>query len=68
MTVLVAVPFTQVMVVCFVKPVGHFGLTPLTRFMLLPLTQVIVFLATTGEPAITMFAVAETGAKVAVPP
>jgi hypothetical protein len=36
--------------------------------VLLPLTQVIVFLATTGDPAITIFAVAETGAKVAVPP
>jgi hypothetical protein len=50
------------------NPLGHFGFTPLTRFVLLPLTQVIVFLATTGEPAITIFAVAETGAKVAVPP
>jgi hypothetical protein len=36
--------------------------------MLLPLTQVIVFLGTTGDPAIKIFAVAVTGAKVAVPP
>ena len=41
---------------------------PVTFFVNLPLMQVIVFLATTGEPAITIFAVEETGAKVAVPP
>jgi hypothetical protein len=50
------------------KPFGHFGFTPLTRFVLLPFTQVIVFLGKTGEPVITIFAVAEIGAKVAVPP
>ena len=50
------------------NPIGHFGFTPITRFVLLPFTQVIVFLATTGDPAITIIAAAETGAKVAVPP
>lgn len=42
MTVLVAVPFTQVIVVCFVKPVGHFGLTPVTFLTWEPLAQLIV--------------------------
>ena len=50
------------------NPFGHFGLTPLTRFVLLPLTQVIDFLATTGEPTIKMFEVTETGSTLAVPP
>jgi hypothetical protein len=50
------------------KPLGHLGFTPLNRFVLLPLTHVIFFLATTGESEITILAVAETGAKVSVPP
>lgn len=41
-TVLVAVPFTQVIVVCFVKPVGHFGLTPVTFLTWEPLAQLMV--------------------------
>ena len=40
---------------------------PVTFFVDLPLTQVIVFLTAGSTPSITTVAVAEAGARVAVP-
>ena len=40
---------------------------PVTFFVVLPLTQVIVFLAATFVAVSVIFAVAETGARVEVP-
>jgi len=48
-------------------PLGHFGFVPLTLLVLLPLIQVILFLAEVPVPAIITFAVVEIGAIVDVP-
>ena len=53
-------------------PFGHLGLVPLTFLVVLPLTQTIVFLVTTGfgvttAPVKSMVALADTGARVEVP-
>ena len=49
------------------NPLGHFGFTPLTFFIFLPLIQVIVLLVGATIPAIITLYVAEIGARVDVP-
>jgi hypothetical protein len=54
------------------KPFGHLGFVPVTFLVVLPLTQTMVFLITTGlgvtiVPVKVMVALADTGARVEVP-
>ena len=46
---------------------GHFGVTPLTFLVVLPLKHVIVLLVATLVPVNVIFAVVEIGAMVGVP-